>query len=126
MCARRHRWRDLAEAAVVGDPLGVVRGLAVGEAAGDGLASDLGGPLVVGAVQVGWVGVAAAARAGAAGAALDLGAGSLSRNASADFTNTASMSVAASAIISIALGTLVGWTLTMSLSKQPAAQPISG
>jgi len=36
------------------------------------------------------------------------------------------MSVAASAIISIALGTLVGWTLTMSLSKQPAAQPISG
>jgi len=51
---------------------------------------------------------------------------SLSRNVSADFTSTASMSVAASAIISIALGTLVGWTLTMSLSKQPAAQPISG
>ena len=40
---------------------------------------------------------------------------SLSRNASQDFANSSSISVAGGAIISIALGTLVGWSLVGTL-----------
>src|SRR5262245_59129182 len=47
-----------AEAAVVVDPLAVAGDLLVGHEPGDGLAGDLAGPLPVGAVQHGRVGVA--------------------------------------------------------------------
>ena len=53
----------------------VVGELAVGEDAGGGLAVLLAGPLVVGAVQPGRVGVAAAVRAAAAGHPVGEGAG---------------------------------------------------
>jgi hypothetical protein len=50
-----------AEPAVIVEPLPVVVQLIVGDEPGDGLAADLAGPLPVGAVQDGRVGVAAAA-----------------------------------------------------------------
>jgi len=53
---------ECAQAAVVVEP-----GLVVGEYAGGGLAVFLAGPLVVGAVQLGRVGVAAVVRVAAAG-----------------------------------------------------------
>ena len=53
---------------------------------------------------------------------------SLSRTASGDFANTANLSVAAAAIASIALGTLVGWTLVRTFRNDPqrpsASMPI--
>src|ERR1039457_6701357 len=64
-----------AEPAVVAGPLPVVVGLAVGDEPGDGLAGHLAGPLPVGAVQDGRVGVAAAAGPAAADVPLDEGAG---------------------------------------------------
>ncbi|MCB0932877.1 MAG: threonine/serine exporter family protein [Mycobacterium sp.] len=44
---------------------------------------------------------------------------SLSRKASGDFADTATLSVAGAAIISIALGTLVGWTLVRTFADKP-------
>src|ERR1017187_3631536 len=64
-----------AEPAVVAGPLPVVVELAVGDEPGDGLAGHLAGPLPVGAVQDGRVGVAAAAGPAAADVPLDEGAG---------------------------------------------------
>ena len=58
---------ELAQAAVVVEPGAVVGELVVGQDAGGGLAVFLAGPLVVGAVQPGRVGVAAAVRAGRSG-----------------------------------------------------------
>jgi len=49
---------------------------------------------------------------------------SLSRNVSGDFANTADVSVAAAAIVSIALGTLAGWSLMQTLLRGP--QRVSG
>src|SRR5258708_20902852 len=63
------------EPAVVVEPLPVVVELLVGDEAGDGLAAGLAGPLPVGAVQDGRVGVAAAVRPAAADVPLDEGAG---------------------------------------------------
>ena len=60
---------------MVVEPGAVVGELVVGEDAGDGLAVYLAGPLVVGAVQPGRVGVAAAAGVAAAGHPLGEGAG---------------------------------------------------
>src|SRR5215467_3518025 len=64
-----------AEPAVVVEPLPVVAELLVGHEPGDGLAPGLAGPLPVGAVQGGRVGVAAAVRPAAADVPLDEGAG---------------------------------------------------
>jgi hypothetical protein len=64
-----------AEPAVVVEPLPVVVELVVGDEPGDGLAAGLAGPLPVGAVQGGRVGVAAAAGLAAADVPLDQGAG---------------------------------------------------
>ena len=54
---------------------------------------------------------------------------SLSRTASGDFDNIANLSVAAAAITSIALGTLVGWSLVRTFRNDPqrpsAAVPIA-
>ena len=61
---------QLAQPAVVVDPLLVVVDLVVGDQAADGLAGPLAGPLPVRAVQLGRVGVAAAAGIAAAHAAL--------------------------------------------------------
>src|SRR5260221_8968923 len=55
-----------AEPTVVAEPLPVVVELVVGDEPGDGLAAGLAGPLPVGAVQDGRVGVAAAAGLAAA------------------------------------------------------------
>src|SRR4029450_480452 len=66
---------QFAEPAVVVDPCGVVAMLVGGEPAADGFRGDLAGPLPVGAVQAGRVGVAAAVAAAAAGAPLGDGAG---------------------------------------------------
>jgi uncharacterized membrane protein YjjB (DUF3815 family) len=44
---------------------------------------------------------------------------SLSRRASGDYLDTASLNVAAAAIVSIALGTLVGWSLVRAISARP-------
>ena len=55
-----HAGDDGAELAVVSDPFFVEVSFGGGEAPGDGLAVDLRGPLVVGAVRLGRVGVAAA------------------------------------------------------------------
>src|SRR5512135_1640441 len=66
---------ELAQAAVVVEPGAVVGGLVVGQDAGGGLAVFLAGPLVVGAVQPGRVGVAAAVRPAAAGHPVGEGAG---------------------------------------------------
>src|SRR5437764_12776542 len=66
---------ELAEPAVVVEPGGVVGELVVGEDAGGGPAVFLAGPLVVGAVQPGRVGVAAAVRPAAAGHPVGEGAG---------------------------------------------------
>src|SRR5260370_20284602 len=63
------------EPAVVVDPLAVVVELVVGQDPGDGLAAGLAGPLVVGAVQDGRVGVAAAGGGAAADVPLGEGAG---------------------------------------------------
>ena len=60
---------------MVVEPLPVVVELLVGDEPGDGLAADLAGPLPVGAVQDGRVGVAAAAGLAAADVPLDEGAG---------------------------------------------------
>jgi len=64
-----------AELAVVVEPLPVVVELLGRYEAGDGLAGDLAGPLPVGAVQDGRVGVAGAAGLAAADVPLDEGAG---------------------------------------------------
>src|SRR5205809_301425 len=61
---------ELVQAPVVVDPGLVVAVLVGGEPAADGLRGDLAGPLPVGAVQAGRVGVAAAVAAAAAGAPL--------------------------------------------------------
>jgi hypothetical protein len=66
---------QFAQAAVVVEPGAVVGELVVGEDAGGGLAVFLAGPLVVGAVWLGWVGVAAAAGVAAAGHPVSQGAG---------------------------------------------------
>src|SRR5512135_1866349 len=65
----------LAQAAVVVEPGAVVGELVVGQDAGGGFAVFLAGPLVVGAVQGGRVGVAAAAGVAAAGHPVGEGAG---------------------------------------------------
>ena len=44
---------------------------------------------------------------------------SISRHAAGDYANTASISVAGAAITSIALGTLVGWSLVRTVTRQP-------
>ena len=64
-----------AEPAVVVDPLAVVVELLVGHEPGNGLAGHLPGPLPVGAVQDGRVGVAGAAGLAAADAPFDQRAG---------------------------------------------------
>ena len=61
---------QVAEPAVVVDPGLVVAVLVGGEPAADGFRGDLAGPLPVGAVQAGRVGVAAAVGAAAAGVPL--------------------------------------------------------
>ena len=61
---------ELADAAVVLDPWAVAVGLLGGEPSGDGFAGDFAGPLPVGAVGAGWVGLAGAAGFAAAGVAL--------------------------------------------------------
>src|SRR6266704_7091385 len=66
---------ELAQAAVVVEPGAVVGELVVGQDAGGGLAVFLAGPLVVGAVQAGRVGVAAAVRVSAAGHPVGEGTG---------------------------------------------------
>src|SRR5215510_3760018 len=66
---------ELAQAALVVEPAAVVGELVVGQEPGDGFAGDLAGPLVVGAVQGGRVGVAAAAGVAAAHGTLGEGAG---------------------------------------------------
>src|SRR6266487_889220 len=66
---------ELAEPAVVVEPGAVVGELLLGQDAGGGLAVFLAGPLVVGAVQAGRVGVAAAVRPAAAGHPAGEGAG---------------------------------------------------
>ena len=67
MSSRRRRWLS-NQGLVVGE-------LVVGQDAGGGLAVFLAGPLVVGAVQPGRVGVAAAAGVAAAGHPVGEGAG---------------------------------------------------
>src|SRR6266536_1741904 len=66
---------ELAEPFVVVEPGAVVGELVVGQDAGGGLAVFLAGPLVVGAVQPGRVGAAAAAGVAAAGQPVGDGAG---------------------------------------------------
>jgi hypothetical protein len=61
---------EFADAAVVFDPGAAALDLFGGEAAGDGLAGDFAGPLPVGAMGAGWVGLAGAAGFAAAGVAL--------------------------------------------------------
>src|SRR5215831_15131419 len=61
---------EFAEPPVVADPGLVVVMLVGAEPAADGLGGDLAGPLPVGAVQAGRVGVAAAVAAAAAGTPL--------------------------------------------------------
>src|SRR5215467_3264585 len=56
-----HLGDDAGEAATIGDPLLAEAGLRLGEPAGDGLAGVVAGPLPVGTVRLGRVGVAAAA-----------------------------------------------------------------
>lgn len=55
-----HLCDEVLEVSVVVDPFLVEGGLFGGESSVDGFAPDFGGPLPVGAVQLGWVGVAAA------------------------------------------------------------------
>jgi hypothetical protein len=57
-----HLGQGLGQVPPAGDPLLVEGGLAFGQAAGDRLAADDSAPLPVGAVQLGWVGLAAAAQ----------------------------------------------------------------
>jgi hypothetical protein len=66
---------ELAQAAVIVEPGAVVGELVVGQDAGGGLAVFLAGPLVVGAVEAGRVGVAAAVRPAAAGHPVGEGSG---------------------------------------------------
>lgn len=61
---------EFADAAVVLDPGVVALDLVGGEASGDGFAGDFAGPLPVGAVGAGWVGLARAAGFAAVGVAL--------------------------------------------------------
>ena len=51
---------------------------------------------------------------------------SVSRRAAGDLVNTASVSVAGGAIISIALGTLVGWSLVRTLRPAPGRPAEAG
>ena len=66
---------QLAQAAVVVQPLPVIGNLVVGDQAADGLAGPLAGPVPVRTVQLRRVGVAAAAGPAAAHAPLHKGAG---------------------------------------------------
>ena len=66
-----HLGDDTGEAAAVGDPLLVEASLGLGEAAGDGLAGVVAGPLPVGAMGLRRIGVAAVARGAAGGVAED-------------------------------------------------------
>jgi len=61
---------EFADAAVVLEPGAVALDLLGGESSGDGFACDFAGPLPVGAVGAGWVGLARAAGSPAAGVAL--------------------------------------------------------
>jgi hypothetical protein len=61
---------EFAYAAVVVDPALVFVGLFFAEVAADGFVGDFAGPLPVGAVAAGWVGLAGAAGFAAAGVAL--------------------------------------------------------
>ena len=61
---------EFADAAVVLDPGAVALGLVGGESSGDGFAGDFAGPLPVGAVRSGWVGLAGAACFAAVGVAV--------------------------------------------------------
>jgi hypothetical protein len=60
---------EFAYAAVVVDPVLVLGGLFFAEVAADGFVGDFAGPLPVGAVGAGWVGLAGAAGVSAAGVA---------------------------------------------------------
>jgi NhaP-type Na+/H+ or K+/H+ antiporter len=54
---------------------------------------------------------------------------SLGRHAAGDLVDTASMSVAAAAIVSIALGALVGWSLVRTETgapQRPVAMAVGG
>jgi hypothetical protein len=70
-----HLAEHAAKFALVGDPVGVAGGLAFGEPGGDGLAGDLAGELVAGAVRLGRLGLAAAAGLAAVGVAAGDAAG---------------------------------------------------
>ena len=70
-----HFGEHAAQFVLVGDPFGVAGGLAGGEPAGDGLAGDFAGELVVGAVRLGRAGLAAAAGLAAVGVAAGDAAG---------------------------------------------------
>jgi hypothetical protein len=70
-----HLLDEVSWSTVVGDPFLVELGLVLPEPAGEGLAVDLGGPLVVGAVGLGRVRVAFAAGGLAAGVAAGDAAG---------------------------------------------------
>ena len=48
---------------------------------------------------------------------------SVSRRAAGDVLNTAGISAAGAAIVSIALGTIVGWTLVRTIGRRPAQRP---
>ena len=100
---------ELAEPAVVGEPLPVVVELVAGDEPGDGLAVDLAGPLPVGAVQDGRVGVAAAAGLAAADVPLDEGAG----QGEAEAASSAAMAAA------WACWRAVGDTLSMVARRGP-------
>ena len=53
---------------------------------------------------------------------------SVSRGASGDYAGTAGVSVAAGAIVSIALGTLVGWSLVRTVrarKRRPTAESVT-
>ena len=66
-----HLGDDVGQAAAVGDPFLVERGLGFVQAPSDGSAGVIAGPLPVGAVRLGRIGVAAAAGGSAVGVAAD-------------------------------------------------------
>ena len=66
-----HLSDDAGQAAAVGDPFLVKRGLGFGEAPSDGFAGVIAGPLPVGAVRLRRIGVASAAGGSAVGVAAD-------------------------------------------------------
>ena len=66
---------EFADAAVVLDPVLGFGGLVLAEVFADGFVFDFAGPVPVGAVAAGWVGLAGAAGSSAAGVALGDGAG---------------------------------------------------